>query len=77
MKFRPIHLHCECGCEAEGLHSVGFTSEYELVVHWTCSACGKLAYFVKTLSDCCKEVPEEADTSESDAFFLLSLGIRP
>jgi len=77
MRFRPISLVCECGCEAESLHSVGLSPEYELVVHWTCGSCGKVSYLVKTLSECCKEVPEEADTSEADAFFLASMGIRP
>ena len=82
MRFRRLELVCECGHAAKGFHDVGFTSEYELVIHWTCTACRRQAYLVKTLADCCKQCPEQEDTSTvdpraEDARFLQSLGIRP
>ena len=86
MKFRPLELICECGFPAQGFHEVGFTSEYEMVIHWTCTACRREAYLVKSLADCCKQCPdqEEAasravpfDARAEDAKFLQSLGIRP
>ena len=86
MRFRRLELVCECGRAASALREVGFTSEYELVVHWTCAACRKQSYLVKSLADCCKQCPEQEDDSmvavgfdsrAEDARFLLSLGIRP
>jgi hypothetical protein len=78
MRFHQIALVCECGCAAENVRAVGFTSEYELVIHWTCADCGKLAYLVKSLADCCKQCPEaEENSAVEDARFLESLGIRP
>ena len=82
MRFRRLELVCECGQAAKGVQELGFTSEYELVVHWTCTQCRKQAFLVKSLSDCCKQCPEQEETSVFDARaederFLLSLGIRP
>ena len=89
MRFRPMPLVCECGFVPVRLKSVGFTSEYELVVHWRCIACGKLVYVVKPLADCCRECPDEdshleaEETSHTpdrrdveDARFLAMMGIR-
>jgi hypothetical protein len=88
VKFRPMPLICECGFIPIRLRSVGFTSEYELVIHWRCPACAKLVYAVKSLADCCRECPESEDSLEvallnacsgpeaSDAVFLHRLGIR-
>jgi hypothetical protein len=83
MKFREMQLVCECGAAPFALKSVGFTSEYELVVHWSCAGCGKLVYVVKALADCVRECPETEDAVEiaartpcDDAGFLRSLGIR-
>jgi hypothetical protein len=84
MKFREMPLVCECGFAPILLKSVGFTTEFELVVHWKCSVCGKLVYVVKSLADCCRECPEEeawevmvpcAAAPFDDAAFLRSLGI--
>jgi len=84
-------LICECGFIPIRLRSVGFTAEYELVVHWRCPACGKLVYAIKALADCCRECPETENDLElallnasgvpdvsgvSDAAFLHSMGIR-
>ncbi|HEY2012726.1 MAG TPA: hypothetical protein VGH38_04455, partial [Bryobacteraceae bacterium] len=77
MRFRPLPLICECGQAAETFYAIGFTSEYELVVHWECAACGKLAYMVKPLADCCKECPDPENSPLDDARFLQSLGIKP
>lgn len=89
MRFRRLAIACECGRSAESFHAIGFTAEYELVIHWTCDACGRQAYLVKTLADCCKECPESGDPAmlpmfdtrfdsrAADARFLHSLGIRP
>jgi len=89
MRFRRLELVCECGHAAKSFHSVGFTSEYDLVIHWTCIACGRHAYLVKSLADCCKQCPDRDDpsavslpnvgfdTRAEDARFLQSLGIRP
>jgi hypothetical protein len=93
MKFRRLQLVCECGHRARIFQAVGFTAEYELVIHWTCNACRKQSYLVKSLADCCKQVPDLDDpygllkpipgpdgsphTAAEDARFLQSLGIRP
>jgi hypothetical protein len=58
VKFRQMPLICECGFIPIRLRSVGFTAEYELVVHWRCPACGKLVYAIKPLADCCRDCPE-------------------
>ena len=89
MKFRPMPLVCECGFVPVRLKTVGFTSEYELVVHWRCIACGKLVYVVKPLADCVRDCPDEAGEPEppmpdnsrdrrlsDDARFLSMMGIR-
>ena len=88
MKYRPMPLVCECGFVPVRLKSVGFTSEYELVVHWRCIACGKLVYVVKPLADCCRECPDDESSLEvpamnrgsrqesEDARFLATMGIR-
>ena len=77
MRFRRLAISCECGQSAKSLKSVGFTSEFELVVHWTCRACGKSAYLVKSLADCCKACPDPEVAEETDdARFLQSMGIR-
>jgi hypothetical protein len=89
MRFRRLNLTCQCGQTATRFHAVGFTSQYELVVHWVCCKCRKHAYLVKPFSDCCKQCPDPGDTNVSpltetgfdahaeDARFLQSLGIRP
>jgi hypothetical protein len=77
MKFRRLSLVCECGHAAKSFQSVGFTSEYELVIHWKCTKCGKLAYLVKTLANCCRECPEVEESPDLDAQFLQSMGIQP
>ena len=89
MRFRRLPLICECGHAAKSVHAVGFTSEYELVIHWTCAKCRKQAYLVKPLADCCKQCPDPddpdavslpnlaCDPRAEDARFLQSLGIRP
>ncbi|SPF32416.1 conserved hypothetical protein [Candidatus Sulfopaludibacter sp. SbA4] len=89
MRFRRLDLVCECGQPAIRFHAVGFTSEYELVIHWVCVKCRKQAYVVKSLADCCKQCPDQEDPSTvslpdvgfdrraEDARFLQSLGIRP
>lgn len=81
MRFRRLDPVCECGTAARGFHAVGFTSEYELVIHWTCANCRKEAYLVKPLADCCKQCPDaeelEFDPRIEDARFLQSLGIQP
>lgn len=88
MKFRPLDLACVCGRAPAGLKAVGLTSEYELVVHWTCEACNQTVYSIKSLTDCCREVPETEDFAElaavngrpaseaEDADFLHTLGVR-
>lgn len=76
MRFRRLPLVCECGHVAKSFHAVGFTSEYELVIHWKCGQCKKHSYLVKTLSDCCKQCPEAEDSPEADAEFLQRMGIR-
>ena len=81
-------LACECGFVPVRLKAVGFTAEYELVVHWRCIACGKLVYVVKSLADCCRECPDDEGGEEiaalnrnceqrdaEDAKFLQMLGI--
>ncbi len=89
MRFRRLELVCECGEPAIRCNGVGFTSEYELVVHWRCVKCRKQAYLVKPLADCCKQCPDQDDPlavplpklsfdpRAEDARFLQSLGIRP
>ena len=78
MKFSRLNLICECGHQARFFHAVGFTADYELVVHWKCFKCGKLAYYVRSLADCCRQCPEtESNSDLDDARFLQSLGIRP
>ncbi len=88
MKFRPLELACLCGHVPAGVKAVGLSPEYELVVHWTCEACGKTVYALKSLADCCRECPENDDLAEmavaggrltseaADADFLRKLGIR-
>jgi hypothetical protein len=89
VKFRQMPLICECGFIPIRLRSVGFTAEYELVVHWRCPACGKLVYAIKSLADCCRECPENVEsletallnacgeaTESSDEAFLQQMGIR-
>ncbi len=88
MKFRRLQFTCTCGRSYPKIKSVGFTSEYELVIHWICAACGKVVYTVKSLADCCRECPESesdeaaivvparrANNDAEDARFLRSLGI--
>ena len=79
MKYRELSLVCTCGKAATGDMKIGLTSEYELVVHWTCADCGQTVYAVKTLADCCRECPESegepANSPAADAAFLRSLGI--
>jgi hypothetical protein len=87
MKFRQLQLACSCGQVPDVIHQVGLTSEYELVIHWTCSECGQLVYAVKSLADCCRECPEAEPSEEvpemptrfgshaSDTEFLRSMGI--
>ena len=89
MKFRRLQPVCECGRAAQSFLALGFSSEYELVIHWICQPCGKHAYIVKPLSQCCKEVPDAGDpglisvregrqdTHAADRRFLQSTGIRP
>ena len=88
MKFRPIELACACGEEPNQIQSVGLTSEYELVVNWTCARCKQTVYALKSLTDCCRECPDAGDLAEAalvngtraahaeDARFLSRLGIR-
>jgi hypothetical protein len=87
MKFHPLVFACTCGHAAEHIQSVGLTSEYELVIHWTCGNCGTTVYATKSLVDCCREVPETEDFAEmavinglrasaaEDDRFLRSMGI--
>ena len=79
MKFRELQMACTCGQTPTGKMTLGLTSEYELVVHWVCQACGQSIYAVKALADCCRECPElpeeSPNTSVTDAEFLRSLGI--
>ncbi|HYW41850.1 MAG TPA: hypothetical protein VE959_03265 [Bryobacteraceae bacterium] len=80
VKFREMALVCECGHAPVRLRSVGFTAEYELVIHWKCLVCGKRVYVVKPLADCCRECPEDEgappDPKADDAVFLHQMGIR-
>jgi hypothetical protein len=87
MKFRPIELACTCGEVPREIQSIGLTSEYELVVHWTCANCKQIVYALKTLTDCCRECPDAEELEEAvvngrrateaeDARFLQNLGIR-
>jgi hypothetical protein len=59
--------------------TLGISSQFELVVHWVCEACGQSIYAVKALADCCRECPEFPDdnpnTAAGDAEFLRSIGI--
>jgi len=65
MKFRELRLVCECGHVPARFRTVGFTAQYELVIHWWCMACGKLAYVVKPLADCCRECPDPEESSHT------------
>ncbi len=88
MKFQPLQLLCVCGQTPARIESVGLTSEYELVLHWTCEACHRTVYATKTLADCCRECPESEGSAGAavarttaapdldDATFLRALGIR-
>jgi hypothetical protein len=85
MRFRELQLACVCGHVPNAIAGVGFTSEYELVVHWTCEACDKTMYAVKSLADCCRECPDDqycaqvregGPLTQGDDDFLRSLGIR-
>jgi hypothetical protein len=67
---------------------VGLTSEYELVLRWTCARCGREVKRVKPLADCCRECPEDkklraralsqaaGGTRAADENFLKSIGVR-
>ncbi len=57
MKFRPFSLECDCGCAPSELKSVGLIPEHELVIHWTCAACGAARYAVNTLAECWRNCP--------------------
>lgn len=84
MKFRKLHLRCECGRLPDRIQAVGFTARHELVIQWLCRGCKRNIFVVKTLSDCWRECPtppeeqlvsEAADVNTSDRQFLRSLGI--
>ncbi len=86
MKFRPFSLECDCGCAPSGLKSVGLTPEHELVIHWTCPACGESMYAVNALAECWRDCPPAeqvlepvpADVEEirrADMEFLQSMRI--
>ena len=63
IKFRQLPLVCECGRTPSRLKSVGLTAKHELVIHWTCPACRRLVYIVKSLSDCWRACSESEEVS--------------
>ena len=84
MRFRQFPLVCECGHAPAFLQSAGLTPAHELVIHWKCTACRRLVYVVKSLSDCWRESAELADAAPGavrgfvpeDLMFLHSIGVK-
>lgn len=85
MKFKKIHLRCECGRLASRIREVGLTPSHELVFHWWCAGCKRQIFSVKSLSDYWREcstrgrgeaVADVGAVTASDNQFLHSLGVR-
>jgi hypothetical protein len=85
MKFRKLHVRCECGRSPTHIRDVGLSAEHELVIRWSCTGCKRQIYVVKSLSDCWHDCPTESDEQEasetnsvstSDLQFLHSLGVK-
>jgi hypothetical protein len=81
MSYRALPLACYCGERPDRILEVGFTSEKTMVVHYWCSACSRVLFVSKPLSECLEECPqpqaEDAlpQASAEDARFLQSMGI--
>ena len=81
MSYRALPLACYCGERPDRILEVGFTSEQTLVVHYWCSACSRVLFVSKGLTECIDDCPA-ADPNEpvpqevaDDARFLQSMGI--
>jgi hypothetical protein len=81
MSYRALPLACYCGERPDRILEVGFTSDQTMVVHYWCSACSRVLFVSKALSECMDAcpVPEAGDEPPQeiadDARFLQSMGI--
>jgi len=80
MSYRALPLTCFCGEVPDRILEVGFTSDHSMVVHFWCSACSRVLFVSKPLSECQAECPEagEEETrleTAEDTRFLESMGI--
>ena len=84
MRFRKLHVRCECGRSPAYIRDIGLSAGHELVIRWSCTGCKRQIFVVKSLSDCWQDCPTESDEPEgseasvttSDRQFLHSLGVK-
>jgi hypothetical protein len=81
MSYSAIPLSCYCGERPDRILEVGLTSDQKMVIHYWCSACSRVLFVSKSLTECAIECPPRVEDDAppqaaiDDARFLQSMGI--
>jgi hypothetical protein len=81
MSYTALPLACYCGERPDRILEVGFTSDRNMVIHYWCSACSRVLFVSKALTECMQDCPppqsEDAlpQAASDDVRFLQSMGI--
>src|SRR5260370_27356844 len=67
VEYRKLPLSCKCGWKPKHIANVGLSSDHGLVIQWRCPRCHREVCVIKSLADCWKDCPTEAEAKLNSA----------